>query len=82
MIEYVGEIIDTQECQRRLDEQEKAGTASFYILSIASDLYIDARVKANAARFINHSCDPNCDTQVGRFQCLNSASLADACFPY
>ena len=41
------------------------GTSSFYLLSIDSNLFIDARNRANFARFINHSCDPNCDTQVG-----------------
>ena len=44
---------------------EQMGTSSFYLLSIDSNLFIDARNRANFARFINHSCDPNCDTQVG-----------------
>ena len=41
------------------------GTSSFYILSIDSNTYVDARDRANQARFINHCCDPNCVTQVG-----------------
>lgn len=64
VIEYVGEVIDTATCRKRLLEQEKAGTPSFYILSLTADTYLDARHKANLARFMNHSCDPNCMTQV------------------
>jgi SET domain-containing protein len=64
VIEYVGEVIDSATCRKRLLEQEKAGTPSFYILSLNADTFLDARHKANLARFINHSCDPNCMTQV------------------
>jgi hypothetical protein len=59
--EYIGEVIDEQECQRRLEAQEKAGTVSFYILAVDSGMYIDARLKASVARFANHSCEPNCN---------------------
>lgn len=60
---YVGEIITNDECRTRLQAQEKAGTESFYMLQLDSDYVIDARRKANQARFANHSCDPNCVTQ-------------------
>jgi SET domain-containing protein len=42
----------------------QAGTPSFYFLALDQGLTIDAKDKANLARFINHSCDPNCITQV------------------
>lgn len=61
--EYIGEIIDEEECQSRLIKQEKSGTESFYILALENGLYIDARLKASVARFANHSCDPNCTVQ-------------------
>jgi [histone H3]-lysine36 N-dimethyltransferase NSD2 len=59
--EYIGEVIDEEECQARLIKQEKAGTVSFYILALDSGMYIDARLKASVARFANHSCEPNCN---------------------
>ena len=31
-------------------------------MALEADTVIDARLKANNARFINHSCDPNCVT--------------------
>ncbi len=46
------------------------GIRSYYFMSLDGDTYLDARLKANMARFINHSCDPNCFTQ---------ASLAPSC---
>ena len=32
-------------------------------MSIGPDQLIDATDKGNASRFINHSCDPNCEIQ-------------------
>ena len=34
-----------------------------YYMSLAPDQLIDATDKGNASRFINHSCDPNCEIQ-------------------
>jgi len=31
-----------------------------YIMALDNDTYIDARKKGGLARYINHSCDPNC----------------------
>lgn len=63
VVEYVGEVMEQSECFKRLEKQDKAGTESFYMLSLDNGLIIDARLKANMARFANHSCDPNCITQ-------------------
>jgi SET domain-containing protein len=38
-----------------------------FLFDADEDLYIDAGVNGNSARWINHSCDPNCETvQEGR----------------
>ena len=58
-IKYVGEVITTEMCRERLAKQDKFGSESFYMLSLGSEHIIDARLKANQARFANHSCDPN-----------------------
>ena len=58
IIEYVGEIIDKKECDRRLQNDYK-NNRNFYIMNIGK-YYIDPTRKGNNARFINHSCDPNC----------------------
>eukprot|EP01087_Luapelamoeba_hula_P019068 TRINITY_DN6266_c0_g1_i1.p1 TRINITY_DN6266_c0_g1~~TRINITY_DN6266_c0_g1_i1.p1 ORF type:complete len:527 (-),score=84.32 TRINITY_DN6266_c0_g1_i1:484-2064(-) len=63
VIEYVGEVIDTATCQERLREAQQDGTRNFYFLTLDATECIDASNKGNLARFINHSCDPNCATQ-------------------
>jgi len=35
-----------------------------FLFTLNDDYVIDANVKANVARWINHSCDPNCEAVV------------------
>src|SRR5205085_24022 len=35
-----------------------------FLFAIDDEIVIDAAVDGNAARFINHSCDPNCDAII------------------
>ena len=35
-----------------------------FLFAIDDDVVIDAAVGGNAARWINHSCDPNCDAVI------------------
>ncbi len=60
--EYVGEVIDETEKERRLIEwsKEHPNDPNFYIMGLGSGWYVDARECANLSRFINHSCQPNC----------------------
>ncbi|CAO1306406.1 unnamed protein product [Diamesa tonsa] len=63
VIEYVGELIDNIELKRRMDKKIENKETDFYFLTISADLYIDAEPAGNLARFINHSCEPNCDSR-------------------
>lgn len=63
IIEYVGELIDSNELTRRMKQKIKNNEKEFYFLTIEGDLYVDAEPAGNTARFINHSCEPNCDTR-------------------
>jgi hypothetical protein len=60
IIEYVGEIIDTASCLKRM---QQSGQRHFYFITLEGNEGIDATFHGNIARFINHSCDPNCETQ-------------------
>lgn len=62
VIEYCGEVIDEQECDRRL-KKIASDQSNFYFLNLDKDLFIDAGPKGNLSRFMNHSCEPNCITQ-------------------
>ncbi|XP_037891869.1 probable histone-lysine N-methyltransferase Mes-4 [Glossina fuscipes] len=63
VIEYVGEVINDDEFKARLLQKTKDRDENFYFLSVEKDYIIDAEPKGNLARFMNHSCDPNCETQ-------------------
>lgn len=55
VIEYVGEHVSKAESLRRC----QAGNV--YIIGLDEDTDLDGDSEANPARFINHSCDPNCE---------------------
>lgn len=59
--EYVGEVITTELCETRLKKHKNE--IHFYFLTLDANECIDARKKGNLARFINHSCNPNCQTR-------------------
>uniref|UniRef100_A0A8C9Z0L0 Histone-lysine N-methyltransferase NSD3 n=1 Tax=Sander lucioperca TaxID=283035 RepID=A0A8C9Z0L0_SANLU len=61
--EYVGEVIDSEECQQRIKRAHENQVANFYMLTLTKDRVIDAGPKGNSSRFMNHSCSPNCETQ-------------------
>ena len=59
--EYKGEIISEVEVALRYPE-DMEGLNHTVIFGIEHDHNIDGGSKGNIARWINHSCDPNCDT--------------------
>lgn len=70
VIEYTGERITKAEGWRReLARQERAGRGAdgcIYIFELNTKVDIDGSVRWNTARYINHSCEPNCESQVVR----------------
>ncbi|XP_043537388.1 histone-lysine N-methyltransferase NSD3 isoform X3 [Chiloscyllium plagiosum] len=61
--EYVGELIDEEECRNRIKHAHENNVTNFYLLTLTKDRIIDAGPKGNYSRFMNHSCNPNCETQ-------------------
>jgi histone-lysine N-methyltransferase SETD2 len=59
-MEYLGEVLSQSEFQKRMKTHS---SPHFYYMTLKTDEIIDASVKGNLARFINHSCDPNMETQ-------------------
>jgi uncharacterized protein len=60
IIEYVGELISWKEAQRRHPHDPNDPNHTFYF-SLDDGRVIDAAHGGNAARWINHSCQPNCE---------------------
>ena len=67
LVEYTGEIISWQEAQDRHPHDPSQPNHTFYF-HVDEDRVIDANYGGNSARWINHSCDPNCfaDERDGR----------------
>lgn len=60
VIEYTGERITKRESRRRCE----AGNE--YIFEIDDEYDLDGNLPSNPARFLNHSCEPNCEAeQIG-----------------
>lgn len=66
-MEYVGELLDFEEFVRRTKEYSKTGQEHHYFMALNADEVVDATLKGSTSRFINHSCDPNCETQKVRW---------------
>lgn len=66
LMEYRGETITHTEADTREAEYTASGL-DMYLFSVNTDTVIDATKRGNLARFINHSCSPNCES-VGSYE--------------
>ncbi|MFT5108095.1 MAG: SET domain-containing protein [Verrucomicrobiales bacterium] len=68
IIEYVGELVDKDESNRRGQElaelAKETGGAAVYLFVVNDEFDCDGNIGYNTARLINHSCDPNCEAQI------------------
>ncbi|MEW5917386.1 MAG: SET domain-containing protein-lysine N-methyltransferase [Gemmatimonadota bacterium] len=63
VIEYTGERISWKEADSRYDDGKMKRHHTF-LFTLNSRVCVDAAVDGNDARFINHSCDPNCEAVI------------------
>ncbi|KAL4310218.1 hypothetical protein GQ457_01G028220 [Hibiscus cannabinus] len=91
LIEYVGEVLDVQAYEARQKDYASKGQRHFYFMTLNGSEVIDAYVKGNLGRFINHSCDPNCRTEkwmvngeicIGLFALRNIKKGEEVTFDY
>nr|XP_029492914.1 histone-lysine N-methyltransferase SETD1B-A-like [Oncorhynchus nerka] len=64
VIEYVGQCIRQVIADMREKRYEDEGIGSSYLFRVDQDTIIDATKYGNLARFINHSCNPNCYAKI------------------
>jgi SET domain-containing protein len=71
LIEYVGEKID------KVVANERCCRNNEYIFYLDEEFDLDGNVDWNPARFINHSCSPNCDAESdeGRIWIIANRSI-------
>ena len=60
IIEYLGQRISWRTADKRYDD-EKMSRHHTFLFTVDDKTVIDAAVNGNDARFINHSCEPNCE---------------------
>ncbi|GFS24985.1 histone-lysine N-methyltransferase SETD1B-like [Elysia marginata] len=64
VIEYVGEKVRQPIADLREKHYEMTGIGSSYLFRVDHETIIDATKCGNLARFINHSCNPNCYAKI------------------
>ena len=71
IIEYVGEKISKAEADRRAEvplkrHKQDRSNGAVYIFELNKRHDLDGSAAYNTARYINHSCDPNAETEIIR----------------
>ncbi len=62
VMEYTGEVISWEEAQRRHPHDPENPNHTFYF-HIDDEHVIDGKERGNAAKWINHACDGNCEAE-------------------
>ncbi len=60
--QYLGEPITHEEADRRYDDRN--GRHHTFLFVLDDETVLDARRRGSDAKYINHSCDPNCETVI------------------
>jgi SET domain-containing protein len=63
VIEYLGDRITHEEADERYEDKDAKDNHTF-LFTVDSKTVIDAGRNGNEARFINHGCDPNCESGI------------------
>jgi SET domain-containing protein len=65
IIEYTGKLITSAEADATCDDETMRRHHTF-LFAVDDKYVIDATHEGSEARYINHSCDPNCESVVVR----------------
>jgi SET domain-containing protein len=61
ILEYLGERISHAQADARYEDKDPRDNHTF-LFTVDAKTVIDAGVNGNAARYVNHGCDPNCQS--------------------
>ncbi len=66
IVEYTGERISSDEADEQSPDDAGARRHHTFLFAVDDRVVIDGTLGGNDARFINHSCDPNCEVVITR----------------
>jgi hypothetical protein len=61
VIEYLGDRVSHAQADARYEDKDPSDNHTF-LFTVDAKTVIDAGVNGNEARYINHGCDPNCES--------------------
>ena len=61
--EYLGDRITHAQADKRYEDHDENDNHTFLFI-VDKKIVIDAGIGGNDARFINHKCDPNCESEI------------------
>ncbi|KAL3148229.1 hypothetical protein ABBQ38_013701 [Trebouxia sp. C0009 RCD-2024] len=92
IIEYIGEVLEEEEYHRRKGYYLDSLQRHYYFMNVGNGEVVDACRKGGLGRFINHSCEPNCEVQkwvvqdgeitIGLFTLRNIPADTELTFDY
>jgi hypothetical protein len=66
ILEYTGARISAAEADADANDDDPTTRHHTFLFFVSDDVVIDGSRDGNEARFINHSCDPNCEIEISR----------------
>uniref|UniRef100_T1IMB6 Ubiquitin-activating enzyme E1 C-terminal domain-containing protein n=1 Tax=Strigamia maritima TaxID=126957 RepID=T1IMB6_STRMM len=90
ILEYIGEVVSEQEFRHRMAEKYK-NDKHHYCLNLDGGMVIDGYRLGAEGRFVNHSCEPNCEMQkwsvngvyrIGLFALKDISPNTELCYDY
>ena len=79
VLEYLGERVSHFEADRRYDDKNENDNHTFLFI-VDERTVIDAGVDGNDARFVNHACEPNCESVIENRRVFIEANAKDVKF--
>ncbi|XP_067145444.1 uncharacterized protein ash1 [Centruroides vittatus] len=90
ILEYLGEVVSEQQFRQRMIERY-SNDRHHYCLNLDSGMVIDGYRMGGEGRFVNHSCEPNCEMQkwsvngvyrIGLFALKDIPPDTELCYDY
>lgn len=64
LLEYTGERISAEEANERYGDDDESTPHHTFLFAVDDHVVIDGAFGGSMARYINHSCNPNCEAVV------------------